>query len=98
MASKSKKNVGFFRSRFMTVVLAAAILWVVCIIWGQRSDMSALQTEQENYNRQIEAEKDRKEHNEKQMEAQDEAQSVEQAAREMGMVKPGEIVFTDVSR
>ena len=98
MATKSKKNVGFFRSRFMTVVLVVSIIWVLCIIWGQRSDMSALQTEQENYNREIEEEKDRKEHNENLMQTQDETQRVEQAAREMGMVKPGEIVFTDVSK
>ena len=58
MATKSKKNdVGFFRSRFMTVVLAVSIIWVVCIIWSQSSDMSALQTEQENYNKQIQDEK-----------------------------------------
>ena len=98
MASKSKKNVGFFRSRFMTVVLVLSIIWVVCVIWGQRSDMSALQSEQENYNREIKEEKDRKEHNENLIKTQNEAQRVEQAAREMGMVKPGEIVFTDVSK
>ena len=98
MASQNKKNVGFFRSRLMTVILAVSIVWVLCVIWGQRSDMSALQTEQETYNRQIEEEKDRKEHNENLMKTQDEAQRVEQAAREMGMVKPGEIVFTDVSK
>ncbi|MBR3943188.1 MAG: septum formation initiator family protein [Clostridia bacterium] len=99
MATKSKKNdVGFFRSRFMTVVLAVSIIWVVCIIWSQSSDMSALQTEQENYNKQIQDEKERKEHIEKQKNKQNDEQRVEQAAREMGMVKPGEIVFTDVSK
>lgn len=96
--TKAKKNVGFMKSRFMTVVLCCAIIWVVSVVWGQQSDISNLKAEEASLKEQIAAQESERMHIENQMENRDEKERVEQDARNMGMVKPNEVVFVDVSK
>lgn len=96
--TKTKKNVGFMKSRFMTVILCCAIVWVASVVWGQQSDISNLKAEENMLKSQIEEQESERLHIENQMKTQDEKERVEQDARNMGMVKPDEVVFVDVSK
>ncbi|MBQ2967971.1 MAG: septum formation initiator family protein [Clostridia bacterium] len=98
MAAKTKEKVGFMRSRFMTVLLCGAIIWVLSVVWGQQSAIAGLKAEGEALNNQIAAQESERLHIENQMKTQDEMERVEQDARDMGMVKPNEVVFVDVSK
>lgn len=93
MSAKNKNNSGFMRSRLMTVLLCCAIIWIACVIFNQQSALSNLESEGLSLEQQIKEEQEEKKHIENQMKNQNETQRIEQDAREMGMVKPNDVVF-----
>lgn len=86
-------------NKLLTIVLCAAIAGLSATMISQQVTMSKLSKETGTLEAKINEQKEEKEKIDKQLEAPNELERVEQIARDqLGMLKPGERVFIDSSR
>lgn len=86
-------------NKLLTIVLCAAIAGLSATMISQQVTMSKLSKETGTLEAKINEQKEEKSKIDKQLEAPNELERVEQIARDqLGMLKPGERVFIDSSR
>ena len=99
MAKKKKAKGNFFHSPLVTLVLCAALLWIVVSICRQQSQITGEVARGKSLNTEIQTQQEEKTRIENQLKTQNTEERVEQIAREeLDMVKPNERVFVDASR
>ncbi|MBR4030579.1 MAG: septum formation initiator family protein [Clostridia bacterium] len=96
---KSTKKRKVSTNKLLTIVLCAAIAGLSVTMISQQVTMSKLSKETGTLEAKINEQKEEKAKIDKQLEAPNELERVEQIARDqLGMLKPGERVFIDSSR
>ena len=98
-AKKATKKAKVPTNRLLTVVICIAIAGLLVTMISQQITMSKLSAESETLSGKILEQKEEKAKIDKQLEAPNELERVEQIARDqLGMLKSGERVFIDSSR
>lgn len=98
-AKKRTKKAKAPANRLLTIVICLVIIGLSATMISQQITMSKLSAESENLSGKIQEQKEEKAKIDKQLEAPNELERVEQIARDqLGMLKSGERVFIDSSR